>query len=333
MKSLLYIFIVIGIMLFSAFIQLSKPYEQKPSTVAGVLFNLGEPKPVHFIANLDQEKIKIGKELFLYGTSTHPDGGQSNRISKHYVCSSCHNNVKEDPSLANQNPVARLTFAKEKNIPFLQGTTMYGVVNRKTWYNGDYKEKYGDLVIPARDTLANAIQLCAKECSQGRLLEDWELEAFLHYFWSIQLMLEDLSLSKEENELIKQQADTAMTVLKSKFVSVAEATFIPALSPEERTYGKTGDADLGKLIYNQSCLHCHDPKARITNLKLEDNKLSHQLLKSMLKKTSELSVYEIVRRGTYPIIGYKPYMPHYTQERLTNQQIEDLVAYINQQSN
>ena len=49
----------------------------------------------------------------------------------------------------------------------------------------------------------------------------------------------------------------------------------------------------------------------------------------MLKKTSEMSVYEIVRRGTNPIAGYKPYMPHYTQEKLSNQQIEDLVAYIN----
>ena len=306
MKSLLYIFSVIAIVLLSAFVQLRKPYERNLPTVAEFLFQLGEPKPVHFIADLDQEKIRIGKELFLYGTSTHSDGSQSNRISKHYVCSSCHNNVKEDPNLANPNPVARLTFAKEKNIPFLQGTTMYGVVNRETWYNGDYKEKYGDLVIPARDTLTNAIQLCAKECSQGRLLEDWELEAFLHYFWSIQLTLEDLGLSTEEKELINQHKDTAVVVLKSKFAPVSEATFIPALTPDERTYGKTGNADLGKVIYNQSCLHCHDPKARITNLKLEDNKLSHQLLKSMLKKTSELSVYEIIRRGTYPIIGYKP---------------------------
>ena len=210
---------------------------------------------------------------------------------------------------------------------------MFGVVNRAHWYNGDYKNKYGDLVVPARDTLANAIQLCAKECSQGRLLEQWELEAFIHYFWSLQLTLGDLSLNKTEMELLAQKNDAALTLLKSKFAPISEATFINSLSPAERTYGETGDAIMGKVIYNNGCLHCHDPKTRITNLKLEDNKLSHQLLKSMLKKTSELSVYEIVRRGTYPIAGYKPYMPHYTQERLTNQQIEDLVAYINQQSN
>lgn len=331
MKTTIYIITVLTLISLSAFVQLRKPTVGNFS-VAEILYGLGKPKPVHFIGEINQEKVKVGEALFLFGTSTDPEGKKSTRISKHYVCASCHNNVKEDPNLANPNPVARLNYAKEMNHPFLQGTTLYGVVNRTSWYNGDYEKKYGDLVIPAKDTLANAIQLCAKECAQGRLLEDWELEAFLHYLWSIQLTLDDLDLSQEERRLVTQKKDTALAMLQSKFAPVSKATFVNSLSPDERTYGATGNADLGKVIYTQSCLHCHDPKTRITNLKLEDNKLSHQLLKSMLKKTSEMSVYEIVRSGTYPIIGYKPYMPHYTEERLTNQQIEDLVAYINQQS-
>lgn len=329
MKKTLLIFSFFFLILLSAFIQLTPTRWTKSTPLAKVLVLLGEPKPSHYLENWDTNKAKIGEELFFKGQSTSSNGKKSHRISKHYVCSNCHNTTKETQILTDITPKSRLQYASQTGIPFLQGSTMFGVVNRTQWYNGDYKKKYGDLVIPAQDTLVNAIQLCARECSQGRLLEKWELEALLNYFWSLQITLGDLNFNEEEWFLIQEKSDSAIVLIQSKYSLFSNATFTPALSLEKRTYGENGLAENGKVIYNQSCLHCHHPKQRITNLKLEDNKLSHQLLKSMLKKTSEMSVYEIVRRGTNPIAGYKPYMPHCTQEKLSNQQIEDLVAYIN----
>ena len=90
--------------------------------------------------------------------------------SKHFVCTSCHNIQKEDPDLSIADPQARLEYARDMELPYLPGTTLYGAVNRTSFYNGDYEKKYGDLVKPARNNLREAIQLCAVECSQGRAL-------------------------------------------------------------------------------------------------------------------------------------------------------------------
>ena len=36
----------------------------------------------------------------------------------------------------------------------------------------------------------------------------------------------------------------------------------------------------------------------------------------------------MVRHGTHPAPGHREYMPHYTKERMTDQQVEDLERYI-----
>jgi len=292
-------------------------------SISEVLFDLGESKPLHYVSSIDEKKVEIGKALYFEGSYN-----KSKRISKHYVCANCHNTVREDPDLTKSNPETRLKYAAENKIPFLQGTTMYGVVNRSTWYNDDYEKKYGDLVIASRDSLGNAIQLCAEVCSQGRRLEPWELEAFIHYFWTLQMNMDDLDLSSKEKEIIHNKEEGAIDLIKSKFLSGSPATFISPLSIKDRKYGEGGSVENGAIIFRQSCLECHAPEKDITNLKLEDNRLSKKLLKSKMKTNKDLSIYKITRAGTHPIEGYKPYMPHYTKERLSDKQIEDLAAYI-----
>ena len=92
-----------------------------------------------------------GKEIVTKGFSSRPGGGRTKKQSKHFVCTSCHNIVREDPDLSNPNPQDRLIYSEEQGIPFLQGTSLYGAVNRERYYNDDYYKKYGDLVIAARD--------------------------------------------------------------------------------------------------------------------------------------------------------------------------------------
>ena len=161
-----------------------------------VMFELGVGKPSHWIDGITPEMIKQGEDLFRVGRTTLENGKNSKYISQYYVCTHCHNNVVEDPVLTDPTPEARLSYAVENELPFLQATTMYGTVDRSSWYNGDYHLKYGSLVEDARYNLAGAIQLCAQECSQGRELEDWEVQSLIAYFWSLEYTLADLGIDR-----------------------------------------------------------------------------------------------------------------------------------------
>jgi len=304
-------------------------------TLFELLKEQGEAKPLHYIENIDPALAIAGEGIVKKGHAHWPDGSRSRRQSKYFVCTDCHNVEQEDPVLSNADPETRLQFAFERGLPFLQGTTFWGMVNREKWYNGDYYKKYGDLVTNTRDTLVNAIQLCATVCSQGHELGDKEMEAILHYFWSLQLMVGDIGMSQEDEEkLIQDELDPEQkrAIIKSYYMTASPARFVDPVPKSERQYGVLGNASKGKVIYEQGCMHCHDPARNITNLGLEDATLSFRLLKKKLSSTSDLSVYEMIRKGTEPIAGYRPYMPHYTLDRMSDQQIEDLVAYIKQQA-
>jgi hypothetical protein len=159
---------------------------------------LDESPVGHQIEDVTPELIATGKELVTKGYSKKPQGEESKRISEYFVCTSCHNIEREDPDLQDAlNPKKRLKYCSDNKLPFLQGTTLWGVVNRVSWYNDDYILKYGDLLTKARSNLAEATQLCAQECSQGRVLEEWELKAILAFYWNIGVKMNDLDLPEE----------------------------------------------------------------------------------------------------------------------------------------
>ena len=287
-----------------------------PKRVIDEQLRLGGDKPIHYIEKLDEQKIKQGESLIKKGWAYSPSGKKSKVISKHFDCTSCHNTQQEDPNLAKSSPESRLTYSKEHNIPFLQGTTLYGTVNREHWYNGDYNKKYGSLVIPAADTLANAIQLCAEVCSQGRTLEEWELESILHYLWTLDLKTDDLA----------NQEYATLEELNSQFENASPATFIT--DSKEEIERLKGDPENGELIYELSCMYCHNGKSQVSELILKKDNYSINKLKKNLYKDSDFNLLHITRHGTKPHESHKPYMPHYTEERLSSQQLADLIAYI-----
>ena len=277
---------------------------------------LGAKKPSHYIETLDEDKVKQGEYLVKKGWAYLSNGKKSKVISKHYVCTSCHNIKKEDPNLNKTNSQDRLNYAKDHNLPFLQGTTLYGTVNREHWYNGDYKLKYGSLVIPALDTLENAVQLCAEVCSQGRVLDSWELEAIMSYLWTIDLKTEDLP-NNEFNTLEE---------LQSLYENASPATFVQEYKSD--MIDLKGDLINGELIFELSCMYCHNGKGQVSKLKLKKDKFTLNKLKNNLYKGSEFDLLHITRHGTKPHTTHKPYMPHYTSERLSKQQLADLITYV-----
>lgn len=279
----------------------------------------------------------VGENLVLNGFSENIKGKTLPKQSKHFVCTSCHNIEKEDPDLSVADPQARLIYTAKKGLPFLQGTTLYGAVNRTSFYNGDYDKKYGDLVKPARNNIREAIQLCAVECAQGRKLKPWELESVLAYLWTLELRLSDLDLSEEElvniSDAINGKVDKAAAaqLVESKFLKASPATFVTPPEDRKAGYPKQGNPKNGALIYENSCLHCHG-ESRYSYYALDHSKFSVRHLEKHFDRYSRYSVYQVARYGTPPTYGKRAYMPQYTLEKMSNQQLEDLKAYIKERS-
>lgn len=306
---------------------------KKEDAVSDILKKLGD-KPIQHRPNLIKgASAQIGADLALRGIAKKPKGGKTKIQSKHFVCTSCHNTVKDKPDLRVSDPQAKLEYANEKGIPFLQGTSLYGIVNRTSFYNGDYDKKYGELVKPARNNIREAIQLCAIECAQGRKLKNWEIESVLAWLWTLELKMEDLNLSENDystiNQAINGQGDksTAIDLVKSYYETGAPATFITPPDDRKKGYGLKGNPENGKLIYELSCQHCHKNK-RYSYYNLDDSKLSFKHLSKHIDEYSRYSIYQVMRYGTPPMGGKKAYMPQYTQEKMSDQMVEDLRAYV-----
>ena len=307
----------------------------KEQSVVSVLEALGESNPNKPNLSLPGVTVENGENIVLNGISRTEKGKRLRKQSKHFVCTSCHNIEREDPDIAVADPEARLPYVAERGIPFLQGTTFAGIVNRTKFYNGDYFKKYGDLVFKTRENIREAIQLCAVACSQGRELADWEIESILAYFWTLEWKLGDLDLAETDYQVIQQAMNSgsaekkkeAISLVKSKYLDYSPATFIAP--PENRTEGNQlkGDVDSGKLIYDLSCKHCH-ANGRYSFFVLDDSQYSFDFMDKHFPKYDRYSGYQVIRWGTSPATGKKAYMPNYTLEKMSRQQIEDLKAYI-----
>ncbi len=279
-----------------------------------------------------------GKDLVLQGWTINPEGKKSKRQSKFFVCSSCHNVSREFDDLADNNPQHRLEYAIKNKIPFLQGSTLFGIVNRETFYNGDYQKKYGSVpdIAAAYYDLRKAIHVCATQCSQGRPLEKWEMESIMLYLQTLQLKMGDLAINKDDyNKIMYAITENtslarAVDVIEARFLDKSPATFADAMP--YRTLDSSVETDEkrfqnGKAIYDLSCKHCHEAK-RYSFFELDDNRKTFQYLDNKMKQGTPHSVYKISRYGTSPINGKRAYMPQYSTEKMSDEQIIDLRVYI-----
>jgi len=336
MKKLFFISVlIVATIILTSFLPEEKPViiVEKGDAISDVLKKLGDAPIQHQAKLIKGASAEVGADLALQGIAKKPNGGDTKIQSKHFVCTSCHNVVKEDPDLRVSDPQARLNYAKENGLPFLQGTSLYGIVNRTSFYNGDYEKKYGKLVEPARNNIREAIQLCAVECAQGRKLKNWEVESVLAWLWTLELKMEDLNLSEADyktlNAALNNDGDktAAIELIKSFYLKGSPSTFTTPPSDRKIGYNLKGDPENGKLIYELSCQHCHKDK-RYSYFDLDDEQLTFQHLNKHISKYSRYSIYQVARYGTPPMNGKKAYMPQYTQEKMSDQMMEDLRSYI-----
>lgn len=316
----------------------TKTQALEATTLESVLLALGDSKSKHYIEQLDPTLAAQGEELVKNGKLKNGLFG-SKLISPYFVCTDCHSLGREAKDGVADSPKERLDFAKENNLLYLPGSTFWGIYNRSEWYKGDYKKKYGSLIDKARTDLAESIQVCAKYCSAGRLLEDWEVNSILHYFKTLELKVSDLDLSEKDKKNIAQltslserEKGALLERLNKKYSHGEAATFLPTMPRENRKYGEGGNVENGKYLFENSCMYCHY-QGRVTNFKLDKDKLTARMLERNLTEYTDESIYQIVRYGTYTRPGRNQYMPLYTEEKMSDEQINDLVAYIKQLAN
>jgi mono/diheme cytochrome c family protein len=284
--------------------------------------------------------VERGRDLILNGSCEKADGkGRTKEVSPYFKCTACHNIEKEFSDLSNVSSEKRLEYAIANDLPFLQGSSFYGLINRKTFYNDDYQKKYGHVpIIKASNTdIRKAIQLCATQCAQGRWLEDFEVESILAYYTTLGLKVKDLNLTKEEQATVetamnnKENQQEAIHLLEGKYLEKSPAHFV-----HQAKHYEALDANAlkdvaryknGQAIYERSCLHCHQAE-RYSFFSMNDGKMTFANLLSRTKSNGKTSLYEITRHGTWPLAGSRAYMPLYPIEKLSETQLEDLRIYI-----
>lgn len=318
-----------------AFVQLSGNQEAtiQDQAVYEVIRNLGGERVDHEIEGTDSLLVAQGRSIINIG-EWPSDTGSTGVVSPYFTCVNCHNTVREDPDLRNPSPEGRLAFVSKQGQGFFQASTFWGIVNRESWFNDDYVKKYGEEAKKAQNSLREAIQLCSRECSQGRELTDWEMKAVLAYFWSIQLKVEDLDLSVDQLADLqakpkgKKAKEQKINWLKDQYMLASHAHVGEVPADKVKGYGLQGDKENGRLIYQSACRLCHYYNvAEVTQI--YQGGLIIELMIDSIAANSTNSLYEVIRKGTHPVKNQRQYMPYYPVERMSDQQIEDLRAYFN----
>ncbi|NJC27187.1 c-type cytochrome [Neolewinella antarctica] len=312
------------------------PVVDGDTPVVEVLRALGEPvREDTRVRDIPGSSLELGRQIVLEGRLM---GGKNQ--SAHFKCTSCHNVVREDPVLTVSDPETRLAYAEEHYLPFLPATTLWGAVNRETYYNGDYVKKYGDLVKHARNDLRGAIQLCATECAQGEALSTAEMESVVTYLHTIGLKLNDLPATApsvediNEELLVKSMTHVAfIKTLKANYSLASPAVFV--LPPTDRKIGyavsAAPDPLRGAALYDRACMHCHGGQ-RYSFFLMEKSEVHYRYLAKHFPKYDRYSTYQTVRYGTSPVPGKRAYMPHYTASRMSHLQVEDLRAFLEREA-
>lgn len=304
-----------------------------------LLIRLGEGAPEHRITDRSPEWVNAGRELVFEGSSVNPDSGiAGTRLSSNFRCIDCHSTRPEQASILQVgNPETKLSYAIQHDLPLLPGSSFAGLVNHDSYYNGDYRKKYrfSPVFIAAQQHLKKAVEFCSRECSRGRDPEPWELKAMLAYLWSLEWRLGDVGYTGANLDDLKRRVSNSAehsgvaSEIKSRYSLTNPATFGEVPRDPKAGYPMVRPADMqsGREIWSRSCLHCHVVGGSALPF-IEDDPNTWKSLDARF----DVQIYHFIREGTEHGKGKRPYMPNFTRERLSDEQIEHLKAYIRSRS-
>ncbi|MFT6865470.1 MAG: mono/diheme cytochrome c family protein [Cyclobacteriaceae bacterium] len=132
---------------------------------------------------------------------------------------------------------------------------------------------------------------------------------------------QDVSSWKSNN------SEQNLALIKSKYLLKSPATFVDPPKDPLVGYELEGRPELGKASIELGCQHCHRPEGE-SDVVFRNDDLTLNWLKNHMMDKGDKSIYQIIRKGTYAEYGHKEYMPHYTLEKMSHQQVEDLRAFV-----
>ena len=310
---------------------------QPETTVWEVLTALGKVNINALKKGVDADKTK-GKQLIRRGLTVDFKGKKTSHTSHKLTCIACHTVVPEHQLPATTDPQLRLEYADSLNIPFLPGPPFYGLVNRFAFFNQDYQNKFEhkhqEMLKAGHHDIRKAMQACNHIYGKGRTLEPWEIESMLAYLWTLELKIGDLQmpdtlLAKVQQSVIKKiDNNRAISLLEKYYPVVYPATLSTPLKVEQRkkTSPVINNFNNGLKLYKLSCLYCHQ-NGRYTHLQLDSGEKSFELLKKHFDDDSMHSMYDAHRYHPASKAN-KPTPPHYTDERMSDQQLQDIRFFI-----
>lgn len=283
-----------------------------------------------------------GQQLVMKGYTHNYKGKKTAKTSTKLYCIACHTIEKEHPKVGTIDPQSRLEHGDSIGIPFLPGAPFYGLVNRVAFFTNDYQQVFAhkdrlSLKEGHRD-IRKAIQACNTVYAKGRKLDPWEIESILAFFWTLELKMGDLQVPDSTLMLIKESIQTnignsrAVNLMRRYYQEVYPASLVGPIPIEERHLISPvlNSFSNGKRVYKQSCLHCHAGK-RYANFNLDSSQKTFKFLKKHFDLTSKYSIYDALRYSPGSKAN-KTNPPHYTVQRMSNQQIQDLRFYITQKA-
>ena len=280
-----------------------------------------------------------GEQLVLKGFATDENGKASTKISKRLPCATCHALQNEYHHLGDLDPDKRLRFLDSLNRPLLLGPSLEGMVNRIYFFADDYQNKvqgkHKDLLKKGHLNLRAAIQACNQVYADGRELERWELESILAYLWTLELRMKHIRIEGEDAKQVKealaeQRSNAkAVNILRQYYTEVYPANFgeIPSIEQRRQVSPVLNSFANGYRLYKRSCLHCHDGSIRGIGYGLDERQANFQVLRRHFDDTSSRhSIYNALRYN--PNLNGGNTLPHFTEQRLSLQQLQDLRFYI-----
>lgn len=284
--------------------------------------------------------ISKGKQLISLGVAIDFNGKTTQHTShkQKLTCVTCHALEKEAEFVGTSDPEKRLEYSKENNVPFLPGTTFYGIVNRTSFFNGDYQDKYDhklkDDLKKSQYDLRKAISTCNHIFADGRDLEDWEVESILDFLWTLEIKYKDMGIPDSLGIQIQSSMDNgnnvepSIAILNDHYLSSFSSTLNPPMEVDARRKLSPllNDFNKGMTLYYKSCLFCHHHNEH-SHLRLEPDAKSYEFLKKHFDDHSSHSMYDILRYSPGSK-GNHTGSPIYSAERMSDQQIQDLRFFI-----
>lgn len=309
--------------------------------VWSVMSGLGKVNVNALFKNPQHDVLK-GEQLVTKGITVDFQGKTTARTSPKLTCIACHTVEREHPIFGTMDPQSRLEHADTAGLPFLPGAPLYGLVNRVAFFTDDYQKKFQhknkQALKDGHRNIRLAIQACNKVYAKGRTLDNWEIESILSYLWTLELQMGDLKVPDTIVSIIQQSITSnlngskAVNLMRRYYPEVYPATLIAPIPYAERTEVSPvlNSYQNGKRVYKLSCLHCHANK-RFSNFKLDRTRKTLSFLKKHLDSDSKYSIYDVLRYSPGSKAS-RSSSPHYTAQRMSDQQIQDLRFYIAQRA-